>query len=445
MKKFVSFMVFVALAVTSAMAYQFSAVAPTGQTLYFIILSPNVYECGVYPPGNSNWEGYETPTGELVIPDSVQYQGHSYAVSHIGAAAFYGCDGLTSVTIPSTVTRINNSAFYRCRSMEQISVPSTVTVIEDEAFGYCINLTELVIPSSVDSIGYSAFNLVRNLIYSGIAEGSPWDALTVNGYREGSFYYSDATMTTLTGCIGSAESAAVPEGVSAIGDFAFIECASLASVTLPSTLSDLGNSVFGNCTSLTSIAIPSSVSILKNGVFKGCSSLAMVDMGSSITEIGNLAFGDCVGLAKVTIPASVTKIGNFCFRGCTGLTEITSKAQVPPTVGTMAFDNVDRTIPVYIPSGTLSAYQTSWGYFDHFVETSAISDVASFNGSIEASQGGIVVKNAVGECVRVYDITGRLCHQERIDSELWRCRVSGRGCYLVQVGATPAQKVVVFE
>lgn len=445
MKKLVSFMVFAVLAVTSAMAYQFSAVAPTGQTLYFIILSPNVYECGVYPPGNASWEGYEVPTGDLVIPDTVEYQGHSYAVSHIGAAAFNGCEGLTSVTIPSTVTRIGGSAFYNCRGMERVSVPSTVRVVEDEAFGYCISLTELVMPSSVDSIGYIAFNLVRNLIYSGTAAGGPWGALTVNGYCEGGLYYSDATKAVLTGCTGSAESAVVPEGVTRIGDFAFIECASLASVTLPSTLSDLGNSVFGNCVSLTSIALPSSVSVIKNGVFKGCSSLARVDLSSGIAEIGNLAFGDCVGLSKMVIPASVTKIGNFAFRGCTGLTEIACRAQVPPTVGMTAFDGVDNTIPVYIPSGTLSAYQAEWGYFSRFVETSAISDVASFGGRIAASQGSIVVEDAVGERVCVYDVAGRLCYQGRVASEVWSCRVSGRGCYLVQVGAAPARRVVVFE
>lgn len=438
-------MVFAAFAVTSARAYQFSAVAPTGQALYFTCPVAGVYECGVYPPAMEGWEGYEAPTGELVIPDSVEYQGHSYAVTHVGKMAFNGCGGLTSVTVPTTVTRICEAAFKDCRGMTQITVPSTVTVIEDRAFEYCINLPDLLVPSSVDSVGYMAFYFVRNVIYSGTAVDHSWGQLTLNGYHEDGLYYSDASKTTLTGCIGSAENVTVPSSVTTIGNYAFIACASLTSVGLPSTLTDLGYSAFGYCSSLSSIVIPNSVMVIKNGTFNGCSSLVNVDLGNGITEIGNLVFALCTSLTQLTIPASVTKLGNYVLKDCPSLAQLKSKAQIPPTVGTMTFDGVDKTIPVYIPTGTLSAYQSSWGYFDHFVEDAAISDVAGADSRVTATHGAIVVKDAAGAHVRVFDLAGRLCYQGRVESELWSYRVNGCGCYLVQIGTSPAQKVVVFE
>ena len=53
-------------------------------------------------------------TGNIVIPESVNYHGKTYSVTTIGSYAFYGCSGLTSVTIPNSVTTIGSDAFYNC-------------------------------------------------------------------------------------------------------------------------------------------------------------------------------------------------------------------------------------------------------------------------------------------------------------------------------------------
>ena len=53
-------------------------------------------------------------TGGVVIPNSVTYNGNTYSVTSIGSYAFDGCTGLTSITIPNSVTSIERDAFYYC-------------------------------------------------------------------------------------------------------------------------------------------------------------------------------------------------------------------------------------------------------------------------------------------------------------------------------------------
>jgi len=98
------------------------------------------------------------PTGDLVIPGSVTYGGTEYTVTTIGNSAFWGCTGLTSVTIPSSVTTIGNSAFRYCTGLTSVTIADGVTTIGKYAFMGCPGLTSVTIPSSVETIDNGAFN-----------------------------------------------------------------------------------------------------------------------------------------------------------------------------------------------------------------------------------------------------------------------------------------------
>ncbi|MBQ7484112.1 MAG: leucine-rich repeat domain-containing protein, partial [Bacteroidaceae bacterium] len=91
-------------------------------------------------------------SGYVIIPATVTYNDNQYSVTSIGGYAFYGCTGLTSVTIPNSVTTIGKSAFERCTGLTSITIPNSVTCIEKGAFSGCTGLTSINIPNSVTNI-----------------------------------------------------------------------------------------------------------------------------------------------------------------------------------------------------------------------------------------------------------------------------------------------------
>lgn len=101
--------------------------------------------------------------GDIVIPEKVIKDDIEYDVILISGNAFYNCSGLTSLTIPNSVTSIGYGAFYGCSGLTSVTIPNSVTYIGDVAFSYCSSLTTLTIPNSVTSIGNDAFSYCTGL------------------------------------------------------------------------------------------------------------------------------------------------------------------------------------------------------------------------------------------------------------------------------------------
>ena len=133
--------------------YDFSAVAPSGQTLYY-----NIVDGNAQVTYQRTWSPrYANLTGDLVIPASVTYDNITYSVTSIDSSAFEGCTGLTTVTIPDSVTSIGMSAFRACIYLTSVTIGNSVTSIGYYAFQGCTGLTTVTIPNSVTSIGNYAF------------------------------------------------------------------------------------------------------------------------------------------------------------------------------------------------------------------------------------------------------------------------------------------------
>ncbi len=277
----------------------------------------------------SNWDNDALYIGKTLIRAKDTTEGEFTVKSGtvcIGSGAFYGCKGLTGVTIPESVTGIGSSAFYDCSGLTGVTIPESVTSIGGSAFYGCRSLTEATIPESVTSIGGYAFYDCRSLTDVTIPEG-------VTSIGDWAFSFC-SSLTSIT----------IPEGVTSIGERAFSGCRSLTSVTIPAGVTSIGNSAFSGCSGLTGITIPAGVTDIGSSAFSGCSGLMGITIPESVTSIGNSAFSGCRSLTSVTIPAGVTSIGREAFSECTSLTAF----HVEP--GSQAFRDLDGVLAD--PAGT---------------------------------------------------------------------------------------------
>ena len=373
---------------------KFEAVNSDGVTIWYNITSYNTAE--VTYKGSSYDEYSREYSGEVNIPSTVEYSGNTYSVTSIGDNAFYFCTGLTSVTIPESVTSIGDEAFYHCEYLTSVTIPESVTSIGRYAFSDCYGLTSVTIPEgvtsigeyaffncdgltsvtipeSVTSIGYGAFYNCNRLTEIEVAENN-----TNYSSEEGVLFNKDKTELIQYPIGNSRTSYSIPEGVTTIGHSAFWDCTGLTSVTIPEGVTSIGSHAFYNCEYLTSVTIPEGVTSIGSSAFSGCTGLTSVIIPESVTSIGYYAFYNCTGLTSVTIPEGVTSIGDYAFLGCEGLTEIYSLNPVAPDITSTTFGHVSKTIPVYIPKGSLSSYQSAeyWSEFTNFVEIKEIYTIS---------------------------------------------------------------------
>lgn len=218
-------------------------------------------------------------------------------VTSIGLQAFYYCSNLTSITIPSGLTSIGEMAFFYCSALTSVTIPNSVISIGNFAFGSCTGLKSITIPSSVTSIENNVFQDCTGLTNITVDSSNP-------SFCSESGVLFNKDKTTLIYCPrGKTGSYTIPDGVTAIEDYAFYYCSGLTSVTIPSSVTSIGVSSFQHCTGLTSITIPNSVTSITNLAFWDCSSLTIVYIPSGVNFVP-----DESGLTGDFISKTATKI-----------------------------------------------------------------------------------------------------------------------------------------
>ena len=310
-----------------AMAYDFSY-THQGKTLYYTILPGSTNKVAVERYSETA-DSNNHVSGDVVIPSSVEHNNVTYSVAYIGSSAFSGCSGLTSVSIPNSVTSIREFAFRGCSGLTSVSIPNSVTFIMSGVFYACSGLTSVSIPNSVTRIG----------------------------------------------------------------DLAFYGCSGLTSVSIPNSVTLIGNNAFSACNGLTSVSIPNSVTYIGRNAFSNCSSLNFINVASGNTRYSSIdgvlynyvqdTLMQCPGAkTSVSIPNSVTFIGAWAFYACSGLTSIKCLASIPPSIGDNSFQNISDTCTLTVPCSSLEAYTTSdWNtYF-----AGRISEDLSFELSVSAN------------------------------------------------------------
>ena len=217
------------------------------------------------------------------------YDGWSYRYGtyydKIGDYAFKGCSGLTSLTLPATITTIGKYAFEDCTGLTSLNLPAGITSIGRRAFGGCSGLTSLTLPAGITSISDEAFYLCSGL-------------------------------TSLT----------LPAGITSIGEYAFSGCSRLTSLTLPAGITSIGEFAFSYCSGLTSIYVyAEKVPRIGRYAFEGCASrkcTLYVPKGTydnyRLSEFGyfeNIVEFDATGIDKTTTSTDVEEVSRYSLNG----------------------------------------------------------------------------------------------------------------------------------
>ena len=258
----------------------------------------------------------------------------------LGRGAFQGCTNLKTVTFPSSLKKIDTSAFRECTSFSNITIPQQIEEIGAYAFSRCTSLSQINVLAPLKEIPQGMFEDCTALKTVSIPS-----MVTEIGYE--AFKGSGIADITL------------PDGLTYIGDMAFMNCQSLTKIELPSSLKKIEDNAFFGCTNLTDVTFKDNCAIITigNSCFYQCTSLKNIVLPSALQTIGQNVF-DTSGLQSVTLPASVTTIGDGCFANCRRLAMVTNLAPQPQDIKPTVFSGILLPrLTLRVPSSVINAYQ----------------------------------------------------------------------------------------
>ena len=292
----------------------------------------------------------------------------------IGSNVFNGCSQLAVIELPASLTEIGSGAFNGAWALTELVLPEGLLTIGADAF-LNTGITQMQLPASVTSVGNNAFCKIAVTVADGnknyfsqenalitaggvimsTPESLEGEYVVPEAAKLGAYALNGSALTKVTlstdqitaNCFAyftgdvvvtlgkstelpadafykyAGTSVTLPEGLTAVGDYAFQECSALTEVVFPETVRSFGAQMFRGCTSLVSVAIPEGVTALGGYTFHSNESLVSVTLPSTLTELGNYEFYNCSSLVSITLPASLETFGDYLFEGCSSLEEVT--------------------------------------------------------------------------------------------------------------------------
>lgn len=307
--------------------------------------------------------------GNITIPESITYNNIVYevvaitkeafrdnrnltgvnlpaSIQRIGDGAFLQCEQLTSIHLPEGLTNIGDEVFRGCTRLTTVNIPKDVTRIGASAFAFCSKLTSIDIPSKVRSIGELAFIGCESMVKASyasieqlcsISNDGRWASPLSNAHH----LYIDGRLVT---------EVVIPDGITAIGDYAFCDCWDIITVRIPASVKNIGSYAFICCTSLIDVALPSSLDRVSEWLFAGCSSLPTITLPESVKIIGDAAFSRCTNLSSMILPEELDSIGSIAFSGCTSLASL-SLPESNTKIGEQTFEGCTALTSMTFPQG----------------------------------------------------------------------------------------------
>lgn len=279
-------------------------------------------------------------TGAIRVPAQVVSATQTYRVVGISGGAFYRCSSLSTVALPTGLSRIGGNAFTDCKQLTTMVLPDSLKSIEEETFKGCVKLQQVTLPDRLTSIATRAFSGCQQL-------------------------------TALH----------LPNSVTHIGANAFEHCHFLSHIQFSSDLQHiLPYTFFSN--SLRSLSLPPSLKTIGDAAFSRSSRLTALHLPDSLSVIGRQAFSECPQLATVSLPASLTSLGEWAFFNCPLLKEIKVGHITPLDLfldeEPFTAENY-QTATLIVPKGSLMAYRTAegWKEFQQIRESDEVASVSS--------------------------------------------------------------------
>ncbi len=347
----------------------------------------------------------------LVIPESVEYNGHEFDVVSVSYKAFYGCTKIktldlgsvqvvnnrgfanctriTSIDLGDSLRTIGAYAFFKCLRTTSINFDDcagTLTSYGKYCFYYCNSVESFAIPSGITSIGSGAFSV------DFYKENGTTKLKATAAYLDG-YYYNltdgkyvrQANVTVgkefTSGRLNYVVTSSLPAEAALVGyngditaftvgttrnvDGYAVKITSIAKgalkgmTTLVKVNTNLVETIdpmaFYGCKNLKEIIMPNVTSI-GTKAFARCSSLEEVTFGGDIRSISAYTFFNCSSLTEIKIPNTVRVIGSYSFYGCDALSEISLGSSVK-TIGAGAFTGCPNITDIAI-SSTLKSIGT---------------------------------------------------------------------------------------
>lgn len=409
MKKIFLLLWFVLLGLFEVQAYQFEK-----NGIYYDIVNGKA----VVVSGDVSY------SGDVVIPETVEYYGHYYVVDSIGGSAFYNCGELTSVRLPEGLKTIGMHAFLNCSGLTSLSFPKGLKIIGESAFSNCSGLTSLSFPEGMTKIGDGAFigcGRLETLSFPSTMKSIDWSVFC--GKYEN--YYGECTCDSIRridikdfstwlnsdrfGAANNfyeghvcaynaklyidgkkmADEVVIPEGVTELKSHLFDGDTQITSIKFPSTLVKVAEDAFTQCYSLQNIKIDDLNDWLQidfGGSFcpwyaeerlklyvKG-ELLTHVVLPESLTELKPYVFSSLKQIQRVDFPENLEKIGKSAFSSCNELDSVFLPKNLS-YIGDGAFNGVrvvtflaqvppkggmSGSLLVRVPKESLDMYKTEW-------------------------------------------------------------------------------------